>query len=73
MVELTLLATILVAALCIASFIHGLVLTFKSSIILGIICLFLCVPYSLIAVVYWITGVDLAERVVRALPELFVI
>lgn len=71
MVELTFLFTLALIVVCIASWIHGLVLTFKASIILGIICLFLAVPFPLFAVVYWVSGVDLAERIVRAIPELF--
>lgn len=71
MIELTALMT---AALClavIAAWLHGLVLSFRSSIILGVICLFLAVPYALIGLLYWATGIDLAQRTVRALPEVF--
>lgn len=73
MLELISLFGFALMLVCIASFVHGLVLSFKSSIILGILCLFLAIPYPLIAVVYWVSGVDLAERVVRALPEVFFI
>ena len=53
-----------------ASCIWGLILSFRASIVLGIICLFLEVPFPIFAWAHWFAGVDLAQRIVDRLPDL---
>lgn len=66
-------AVAILAFLTLVATVHGLVLTFRSSIILGIVFLFfLAVPFAFIAIIYWATGIDIPARVVKALPEIFV-
>jgi len=55
----------------IVAWIHGIVLAFSASVLLGIICIFIEVPFPVFAIAYWITGVDLAQRIVEALPQIF--
>lgn len=57
----------------IVAWVVGIVLAFRASIILGIICLFLHVPFVLFGWVKLIGKVDLADRVAKAFPELFVV
>ena len=55
----------------IAAWVHGVVLAFSASVLLGIICIFIEVPFVIFGIAYWITGVDLAQRIVEALPGIF--
>lgn len=55
----------------IVAWIHGIVLAFSASVLLGIICIFIEVPFPVFAIAYWIAGVDLAQRIVEALPQIF--
>lgn len=55
----------------IAAWIQGIVLAFSASILLGIICLFIEVPFPIFALAYWFTGTDLAQKIVDALPQIF--
>ena len=61
----------IVAAVMIAAWIHGVVLAFSASVLLGIVCIFIEIPFPVFSIAYWITGVDLAQRIVEALPEIF--
>lgn len=56
---------------CVIAWVRGIIMVFSASVLLGIVCLFLQAPFPVFAIAYWITGVDLAERIVRALPEIF--
>ncbi len=47
-----------------AAWIHGIILAFSASVVLGIICFFLEVPYPVFAVVYWVSGLNLAQMIV---------
>lgn len=62
---------VLLVIAAIVAWIHGIVLAFQASVLLGIICIFLEVPFPIFALAYWFTGVDLAQRIVTALPQLF--
>lgn len=62
---------LLVAILAIAGWVQGIVLAFSASILLGIVCIFLEVPFLVFGLAYWVTGVDLAQRIVDALPGIF--
>jgi hypothetical protein len=62
---------LLVAILAIAGWVQGIVLAFSASIVLGIVCIFLEVPFVVFGLAYWVTGVDLAQRIVDALPGIF--
>lgn len=53
------------------AWIQGIVLAFKASVVLGIICIFVELPFPIFALVYWFTGVDLAQRIVTAFPQFF--
>lgn len=55
----------------IAAWVHGIVLAFSASVLLGIICIFIEIPFPVFAIAYWITGVDLAQKIVEALPQIF--
>ncbi len=46
---------------------QGLLLTFRAHILLGIICFCLGVPFILIGVIYWLSGIDLPAALMRAL------
>lgn len=54
---------------CLAATIHGLVLAFRASIILGIICLFISPAYLIFGLVKWFAGVDLAQLIVERFKE----
>lgn len=54
-----------------AAWIHGIVLAFSASVLLGIICIFIEIPFPVFAITYWITGVDLSQKIVEALPQIF--
>lgn len=54
-----------------AAWIQGIVLAFSASVVLGIVCIFLEVPFPVFAFVYWATGVNLAQRIVEAFPQIF--
>lgn len=62
---------IVLFAVGIAAWIHGIVLAFSASVLLGIICLFIEIPFPVFAIAYWITGIDLAQKIVEALPGIF--
>jgi len=47
--------------------IHGLILAFSASIILGIIVLIIEPMPLIFGAVYWLTGVDLAQKIIDAL------
>jgi len=54
---------------CLAATIHGLVLAFRASIILGIICFFISPAYLIFGLVKWFAGVDLAQLIVERFKE----
>lgn len=54
---------------CLAATIHGLVLAFRASIILGIICFFISPAYLIFGLVKWLAGVDLAQLIVERFKE----
>ncbi|MBY0359621.1 MAG: hypothetical protein K2W82_16570 [Candidatus Obscuribacterales bacterium] len=54
-----------------AAWIHGIILAFSASVLLGIICFFIQAPFPIFSIAYWITGIDLAQRIVDALPQIF--
>lgn len=59
---------LLVFGLCVAAFaawVHGLILAFRASIILGIVCIFFEIPFLLFGIVYWVTRVDLPQKIVE--------
>lgn len=51
------------------AWVHGIILTFRASVILGLICLLLHVPFVLVALVYWVSGFNLAQRLVDELKR----
>ena len=55
----------------IACWVHGIALAFSASVVLGIVCIFLEVPFLLFGLVDWVAGVDLAQRIVDAFPGIF--
>lgn len=59
------------AIIGIAAWVQGLILAFSASILLGVICIFIEVPFLVFGIVYWITGIDLAQRIVESLPGIF--
>lgn len=62
---------LVVAIATIACWVHGIVLAFQASVVLGIVCIFLEVPFIIFGLVDWVAGVDLAQRIVQALPGIF--
>ncbi len=54
-----------------ACWVHGIVLAFSASVVLGIVCIFLEVPFIIFGLVDWVAGVDLAQRITEALPGIF--
>lgn len=54
---------------CLAATIHGLVLAFRASIVLGIICFFISPAYLIFGLVKWFAGVDLAQLIVERFKE----
>lgn len=55
---------VVVGLVSFAAWLHGLILAFRASIIFGIICFLVHVPFVVFGVVYWITGIDLAKEIV---------
>ncbi|MBC7999796.1 MAG: hypothetical protein IAF58_17715 [Leptolyngbya sp.] len=56
-------------ALLIAT-LQGLVLAFRTSLLFGAVCLLVpIVPFIVFAIVFWVTGVDLPERILAAFRE----
>ncbi|HEY9774562.1 MAG TPA: hypothetical protein V6C81_12235 [Planktothrix sp.] len=49
------------------AWIQGIIMVFHASVVLGIVSLFVQVPYVLESVVYWFTGYDIALHIARAL------
>ena len=47
----------------------GLVLAFRASIVLGIICFFISPAYLIFGLVKWFAGVDLAQLIVERFKE----
>lgn len=69
---IAILVFVLYAALivgCLAATIHGLVLAFRASIVLGIICFFISPAYLIFGLVKWFAGVDLAQLIVERFKE----
>lgn len=62
---------LVLAIVGVAAWIHGIVLAFSASVLLGIICIFIEIPFPVFAIAYWITGTDLAQKIVEALPQIF--
>ena len=62
---------LLLGIVAVIAWIQGIVLAFSASVLLGIICIFVEVPFPLFAIVYWLTGTDLARLIVEALPQIF--
>jgi|AGTN01.2.fsa_nt_gi hypothetical protein len=60
-----------IAVFVLAAWVQGIALAFSASTLLGIICIFIEIPFPLFGIAYWITGVDLAQRIVHALPQIF--
>jgi hypothetical protein len=48
-----------------AAWIHGIYLAFSASVVLGIVCIFIEIPFPVFAIVYWLTGNDLAQQIVE--------
>lgn len=48
------------------AWIQGFIMTFSASFLLGVLTFFVQVPYPLIAILYWITGIDLPKAIVNA-------
>ncbi len=55
----------------IAAWIHGAVLSFSASTVLGIICLFVPPAEVIFGLAKWFADVDLATRIVHSLPQIF--
>ena len=47
------------------AWVHGIILAFSASVVLGIVCIFLEVPFVIFGLVYWFTGNDLAQQIVE--------
>jgi hypothetical protein len=62
---------LVVTVVTVIAWFKGLVMAFSASVILGIVCFFLQVPFPIFAIAYWLTGVDLAQRIAHALPQIF--
>jgi hypothetical protein len=62
---------LVVTIAAIACWVHGIVLAFSASVVLGIVCIFLEVPFVIFGLVDWVAGVDLAQRIVQAFPGIF--
>lgn len=62
---------LVLAVVGIAAWVQGIILAFSASVLLGIICIFIEVPFPVFAIAYWVTGVDLAQKIVDALPGIF--
>lgn len=65
------LLVLMVGILAFLAYLHGIYLAFAASILLGIICIFLEVPFFIFGITYWFAGVDLAQTIVHALPQIF--
>jgi len=55
--------------ICLVAFFQGLILTFKANVLLGILCLFLGVPYVFIGLIYWIFQYDIPAELVKLLKN----
>ncbi len=55
----------------IAAWVHGVILSFSASTVLGIVCLFLPPIEIVFGLARWFAGVDLAARIVQVLPQIF--
>jgi hypothetical protein len=62
---------LIISILLFVLWIKGVIMAFSASVLLGIVCLFVEIPYLLFSVAYWVTGVDLAQRIVHAFPGIF--
>lgn len=62
---------LVLSVLSAALWIKGIVLAFSASVLLGIICIFIQVPFPVFAAAYWLCGVDLAQKIVDAFPQIF--
>ncbi len=62
---------LLITLFVVAAWVQGVCLAFSASVTLGIVCFVIEVPLPIIGVVYWVTGVDLAQKIVEAFPGIF--
>ncbi|HEY9774657.1 MAG TPA: hypothetical protein V6C81_12710 [Planktothrix sp.] len=56
-----------VSLLSVVAWVYGAILTFKASVVLGIVGFFFLVPYPIEAICHVITGYDIAQHLARAL------
>lgn len=64
LVAVYIIAALAFAAALIVAWVYGLILAFRAHIILGIVCFFIEPAYVIFAVVKWLTGDDLAQKIV---------
>ncbi|MBX9724721.1 MAG: hypothetical protein K2X81_25170 [Candidatus Obscuribacterales bacterium] len=58
---------LVVAVVTICAWVQGIIMVFKASLVLGIVSLFFQVPYCIEALVYWVTGYDIALHIAQAM------